>query len=81
MAIAVEKIEVGKCYLDDAGELRRVLTSGGSKITYDSGGKKVPPGQIWGPRVTMSAEQFADHVEREVSCDELCRKPGDDGMK
>ena len=45
----------------------RVLAIEDNKITYESRGKKaVQPGKIWGPKVTVPADQFAVLIEKEV---------------
>lgn len=69
MAVRVKDIEVGKCYVTNAGQVRRVVKIE-TKITYESRGKKaIPKGKKWNPRTTAKAETFVNAVDREVRCD------------
>ena len=73
MPIEVQDIEVGKCYVTNAGQVRKVteITDDG-RVNYMARGHKVIP-EPWPPGSTKSnppkKERFAAAVDREVRCD------------
>ena len=59
---------VGKCYLTEIGQVRRVLDIKQARVRYESRGKTAHGGS-WGALTTVSILRFARDVEREVPCD------------
>ena len=68
MGIPVESVAVGKCYLTEIGQVRRVLEIKEAMVKYDSRAKTAH-GASWGALTTLSILRFARDVEREVPCD------------
>jgi hypothetical protein len=74
MGIPVESLAVGKCYLTEIGQVRRVLEIKEAMLKYESRGKTAHGGS-GGALTTMSVLRFARDVEREVPCDHDPRYP------
>ena len=68
MSIVQSDISVGKCFVTEAFQVRRVLEVSNGNVTYESRGRRAQAGR-WGPKTTADIATFADAVEREVSCD------------
>ena len=68
MGVPVVSVAVGKCYLTEIGQVRRVLEIKEAKVKYESRGKTAR-GASWGSSTTVSILRFARDVEREVPCD------------
>jgi hypothetical protein len=65
-----KEIHAGKCYVTSSEQVRRVLVIDAGKVTYESRGKRaVAADKIWGPKVTVPIDQFADLVTKEVAVD------------
>ena len=75
MGVPVEGVAVGKCYLTEIGQIRRVLEIKEAMVKYESRGKTAHGGS-WGALTTVSILRFARDVEREVPCDYDPRYPG-----
>jgi hypothetical protein len=68
MSIAPESIEVGKCYLMDSGQVRRVLRiMPDGRFQYEHRVGHAAP-KVWRSGI-QGGRSFAATVEREVSCD------------
>jgi hypothetical protein len=67
VGVAIDSIEVGKCYVTAIGQIRRVLETGSGRVKYEARGKTTEDGS-WSSRTTSSG-RFANDVEREVPCD------------
>ena len=65
MGVPVEIVAVGKCYLTEIGQVRRVLEIKEARVKYESRGKTAH-GASWGAVTTLSILRFARDVEREV---------------
>jgi hypothetical protein len=48
MGVPVESVAVGKCYLTEIGQVRRVLEIKEARVKYESRGKTAHGGS-WGP--------------------------------
>ncbi len=68
MPVKPEEIEIDKCYVTRAGQVRHVLSISDGKVVYESRGKKYKPFP-WIPSVTVNIDKFADDVERQDDCD------------
>jgi hypothetical protein len=68
MGVPVESIAVGKCYITEIGQIRRVLEVKDGRVKYESRGKTAHGGS-WGAWTTVGDGKFAREVEREVPCD------------
>lgn len=68
MAVALDSIEVGKCYLTAMGQVRRVLEIGGGKVKYQVQQKTAEGGGSSTSNTTVGDGRFANDVEREVPC-------------
>ena len=68
MGVPVESVAVGKCYVTEIGQVRRVLEIKKAMVKYESRGKTAH-GRSWGALTTISILRFARDVEREVPCD------------
>jgi hypothetical protein len=68
MGVPVASVAVGKCYLTEIGQVRRVLEIKEAMVKYESRGKTAHGGS-WGALTTVSNLRFARDVEREVPCD------------
>jgi len=75
MGVPVESITVGKCYVTEIGQIRRVLEVQDGRVKYESRGKTAHGGS-WGPWTTVGDGKFAREVEREVACDYDPNYPG-----
>lgn len=69
MGIAVDSIEVGKCYVTAMRQVRRVLEISGGKVKYQAQGKTAEGGGSSAEWVTIGDGKFANDAEREVPCD------------
>jgi len=69
MSIAVDSIEVGKCYVTAMGQVRRVLDISGGKVRYLVQQKTAEGSGSAASNTTVSDGRFANDVEREVPCD------------
>ena len=74
MGVPVENVTVGKCYVTEIGQVRRVLEIKNAMVKYESRGKTAH-GRSWGALTTISIVRFARDVEREVPCDHDPRYP------
>ena len=74
MGVPVASVAVGKCYLTEIGQVRRVLEIKEAMVKYESRGKTAHGGS-WGSLTTVSSLRFARDVEREVPCDYDPRYP------
>ena len=74
MGVPVEIVAVGKCYVTEIGQVRRVLEIKKAMVKYESRGKTAH-GRSWGALTTISIVRFARDVEREVPCDYDPRYP------
>ena len=74
MGVPVESVAVGKCYVTEIGQVRRVLEIKNAMVKYESRGKTAH-GRSWGALTTISIIRFARDVEREVPCDYDPRYP------
>ena len=74
MGVPVEGVTVGKCYVTEIGQVRRVLEIKNAMVKYESRGKTAHGGS-GGALTTMSVLRFARDVEREVPCDHDPRYP------
>jgi hypothetical protein len=70
MGIPVESIAVGKCFVTEIGQVRRVLEMKDGKVKYESRGKTAHGGS-WGDVATVADGKFARDVTREVPCDAI----------
>jgi hypothetical protein len=68
MGIPVDGIAVGKCFVTEIGQVRRVLEVKDGRVKYESRGKTAHGG-LWGDITTAADGKFARDVNREVSCD------------
>lgn len=68
MGIPLDSIAVGKCFLTEIGQLRRVLSVRDGMVTYELRGKTAHGGS-WGAITTTGNAHFARAVDREVPCD------------
>ena len=68
MGIPVDGIAVGKCFVIEIGQVRRVLEVKDGRVKYESRGKTAHGG-LWGDITTAADGKFARDVDREVSCD------------
>jgi len=68
MGIPAQNISVGKCYITEIGQVRRVLEVKDGRVKYESRGKTAHGGS-WGAGTTVGDGKFARDVEREVPCD------------
>jgi hypothetical protein len=68
MGVAINSIQIGKCYVTAMGEVRRVLEIGGGRVKYEARGRTAEGGTVasW---TTVGDGRFANDVEREVPCD------------
>lgn len=66
MAVTVEEIAVGKCFVTSANQVRRVKDIKDGKVQYESRGKKAGDWNNW---VWVAIDNFASAVDHEVSCD------------
>jgi hypothetical protein len=74
MGVPVEIVAVGKCYVTEIGQVRRVLEIKEAMVKYESRGKTAH-GRSWGVLITVSILRFVRDVEREVPCDYDPRYP------
>ena len=74
MGVPVESVAVGKCYVTEIGQVRRVLEIKEAMVKYESRGKTAH-GRSWGALTKVSILSFARDVEREVPCDYDPRYP------
>jgi len=68
MGIPVDSIAVGKCFVTEIGQVRRVLEVKDGEVKYESRGKTAHGGS-WGDVAAVADGKFARDVDREVSCD------------
>jgi hypothetical protein len=68
MGVPVESAAVGKCYVTEIGQVRRVLEIKNAIVKYESRGKTAHGGS-WGAFIAITILRFARDVEREVPCD------------
>jgi hypothetical protein len=68
MGVPVRSVAVGKCYVTEIGQVRRVLEIKEAMVKYESR-RKTAHGGSWGALTTISILRFARDVEREVPCD------------
>jgi hypothetical protein len=69
MPVALDKITVGKCFITEIGQVRRVLKVESGMVTYEARGKTATGDSSWGARTTVGDGKFARAVDREVTCD------------
>jgi hypothetical protein len=62
MGVPVKSVAVGKCYLTEIGQVRRVLEIKEAMLKYESRGKTAHGGS-WGALSTVSILRFARDVE------------------
>ena len=74
MGVPVESVAVGRCYVTEIGQVRRVLEIKQAMVKYESRGKTAH-GRSWGDLTTISIVRFARDAEREVPCDYDPRYP------
>ena len=67
MSVPAESVTVGKCFLTDGGQVRRILSVEAGKVTYEARGSKMIKGK-WPAQRKASVERFAADVAREVPC-------------
>jgi hypothetical protein len=67
MSFPAERIEVGKCYLTQRGQIRRVVADESGKVTYHAGQQRALNGR-WPRRMVAVRGTFAAAVAREVAC-------------
>ena len=69
MPVQPSALDMGRCYVTHAGEVRKVLQIEGQKLVYVARGKMAFP--VWDKeaRRTTTREAFAVEAEREVPCD------------
>ncbi len=63
MGVPVGSIAVGKCYITEIGQVRRVLEVKDGRVKYESRGKTAHGG-TWGAWTTVGDGKFAREVER-----------------
>ena len=63
MGVPVASVAVGKCYLTEIGQVRRVLEIKEAMVKYESRGETAHGGS-WGALTTISIIRFARDVER-----------------
>ncbi len=69
MSIPPERIEVGKCYLAETGQVRRVLAIlPVARVQYEQRPGHLPKWPQWKSGV-LDLRSFAFAIEREVPCD------------
>ncbi len=68
MGVPLESIQVGKCFLTDLGQLRRVVAIRDGMVIYESRGKHGYSGSAEATR-KMAMGHFANRAEREVAAD------------
>jgi len=68
MGIPVDGIAVGKCFVTEIGQVRRVLEVKDGKVKYESRGKTAHGGS-WGDIAAVADGKFAREVDREVPCE------------
>ena len=68
MGLPVESVAVGRCYLTEIGQVRRVLEIKQAMVKYECR-RKTAHGRSWGDLTAISIVRFARDVEREVPCD------------
>jgi hypothetical protein len=69
MGIAINSVEVGKCYVTAMGQVRRVLEINGGKVKYQVQQKTAEGSGSSASITTVGDGRFANDVEREVPCD------------
>jgi hypothetical protein len=68
VSVPFESLHVGKCYLMETGQVRRVLRiMPDGRFQYEHRMGHAAP-EVWRARI-QSGRSFADLVEREVPCD------------
>ncbi len=67
MSIPPESIIPGKCFVTAGNQVRRVLSVGEGKVTYEARGAKMIKGK-WPRRSTVELGRFASDVAKEVPC-------------
>ncbi len=68
MSLPPESIEVGKCYLTNTGQVRRVLVMLPGRVQFEQRVKMTSLKLGW-IRDIADTRAFASSVEREVPCD------------
>lgn len=69
MSISPEAVEVGKCYLGDNGQVRRVVRLwDDGRVQYESRARYLSNAKVWKPGM-LSLSDFAVSAQREVSYD------------
>ncbi len=69
MSIPPESIEVGKCYLGDNGQVRRVVRIWpDGRVQYETRSAPLSHAKTWKPGM-LQVSDFASSVQREVPCD------------
>ena len=66
MSVVASDVVAGKCFATSTNQVRQILEVQGSKVKYQSRGKKAGE---WTNRVEVDLAKFVDDVDREVSCD------------
>jgi hypothetical protein len=61
MGVPLESVTVGKCYVTEIGQVRRVLEIKNAMVKYESRGKTAH-GRSWGALTTISIIRFARDV-------------------
>ncbi len=69
MTIPPESVEVGRCYLGDSGQVRRVVRLWpDGRVQYETRSRYQRNAKTWKPGL-LDGQAFAATVEREVPCD------------
>lgn len=68
MTIAENDITVGRCYVTELNQVRRVIEISGGKVTYEEHTPTSTSGVSLG-RSTIGIEHVARQVAREVPCE------------
>jgi hypothetical protein len=68
--IPIENIAVGKCFVTEIGQVRRVLEIKDGTVKYESRGKTAHGGS-WGDVATVADGKFARDGNPRVPCDSI----------
>jgi len=81
MGVPVESVAVGKCYVTEIGQVRRVLEIKEAMVKYESRGKTAH-GASWGALTTVSILRFArdakSHATTIHAIPPVCQNPIDE---
>ena len=69
MTVPPESVEVGRCYLGDNGQVRRVVRLWpDSRVQYETRARYLSNARTWKPGMLLLRD-YASSAQREVPCD------------